>query len=347
MLPLSKNLRKVYVTGPLAADTLVLLGNYYGVSPTLTTFLEGIAGKVSAATTVEYRQGALLDRPNVNPIDWYTGEAKNADVTIAVVGNSQLLEGEEGESIASPDKGDRSDIRLPPSQLAFLKRIRAAARQLVVVICGGGPIADPEVHDLADAIVFAWYPGQEGGAALADVLFGDVSPSGRLPVTFPKSIDQLPPYADYRMTGRTYRYMKSEPLYPFGFGLGYTRFSYSMVEAPGEVRRDRPATLRVRVTNEGTRAGDEILQLYVSGPGAGERRPFAALRAMRRVALAPGESRVVELPIAAAMFTRFDEGGREVLDEGEHAILVGGASPGARSVALGAPEPVRAVLRVR
>lgn len=220
VLPLRKDLRKVYVTGPLAADTFVLLGNYHGVNEDLSTVLEGVVGQVSPATSVEYRQGCLLDRPNLDTIDRYTATARDSDVTIAVMGLSNLLEGEEGAALASPHKGDRPDLGLPANQVSFLREIRAASKKLVVVLMAGSPLTIPEVHDLADAVLLAWYPGQEGGRAVADVLFGDASPAGRLPVTFPRSVEQLPPFEDYSMVGRTYRYMTKEPLYPFGFGGG-------------------------------------------------------------------------------------------------------------------------------
>ena len=346
-LPLSKALPRIFVTGPLAADTSVLLGNYYGVNGTLTTVLEGIASAASPAMTIDYRQGALLDRPNANAPGYRMGGPNTFPVTVAVLGSSPQLEGEEGESLASPTNGDRVDIGLPANQREFLKALRAASQKLVVVLVGGSPIAAPEVQELADAVLFVWYPGQEGGHAVADVLFGDVAPSGRLPVTFPSSTAQLPPFDDYRMAGRTYRYMTQEPLYPFGFGLSYTSFTYELVDAPRGLTRDGSGTVKVRVTNTGSRAGDEVVQLYVTGPGAGERRPISALKGFRRVSLAPNESRVVEFPVKGEAFARIDEEGNAVVDAGEHAVLVGGASPGPRAVALGAAEPVKATVTIR
>jgi beta-glucosidase len=347
VLPLSKQARRILVTGPIAADNAVLLGNYHGYSAHLTTVLEGIVAAVSETTMIDYRPGTLLDRESPSRSESQAGQGRNADVTIAVLGISPLLEGEEGDSIASPARGDRVDIGLPQNQRDLLKALRAGSRRLVVVLCGGSPIAAPEVQELADAVLFAWYPGQEGGHALADVLFGDVSPSGRLPVTFPASVEQLPPFEDYRMTGRTYRYMTQEPLYPFGFGLSYSTFTYELVDAPREMTRGGAGRVRIRLTNTGTRPAADVVQLYVTGPGAGERRPLFALRAFEPVHLTAGESHVVELPLTAAMFARVDEDGREVVDAGAHAIVIGSASPGARAVALGAPEPVRAAIDIR
>jgi beta-glucosidase len=347
LLPLPKDLRMVYVTGPLAADAQVMLGNYYGLNEDIATVLEGVVGKVSAATKVDFRQGALLDRPNVNPIDWFSGSAREADVTIAVIGVSNLLEGEEGASIASPDKGDRFDVSLPESQVAFVEKMRENANKLVVVVLSGSPVAMPEVHDLADAVVFAWYPGQEGGRAIADVLFGDAVPSGRLPLTFPKSTDDLPPYDDYSMKGRTYRYMTKEPLYPFGFGLSTTRFSYGDLELSKAVMGvDGGLTANVLIKNDGERAGEEVVQLYVSALDASADAPLASLEDFQRVAIEPGQSETVEFAVTPEMLAIVNDEGEAVVEPGRFRLTVGGASPGARAVALGAPKPAEAVVTV-
>jgi len=348
VLPLPKDLKMVYVTGPLAADAQVMLGNYYGVNEDIATVLEGVVSKVSPATKIDFRQGALLDRPNVNAADWYTGSARLADVTIAVIGISNLLEGEEGASIASPDKGDRPRIELPENQVAFIRKIRESARKLVVVLLGGSPMAIPEIHDLADAIVLAWYPGEEGGRAVADVLFGDAVPSGRLPVTFPKSTDQLPPYEEYSMIGRTYRYMTKEPLYPFGFGLSTTTFEYGPLRlGAATIDASGATTARVEVRNTGKIAGREVVQLYVSDLEAPLLVPRASLAGIRVIRLEPGQSETIEFPVGPEQLAIVDESGRSVVEKGAFRITVGAASPGDRAIALGAPKPAEAVLSVR
>lgn len=347
LLPLPKDLRMVYVTGPLAADAQVMLGNYYGLNEDIATVLEGVMGKVSAATKVDFRQGALLDRTNVNPIDWFSGSAQEADVTIAVMGVSNLLEGEEGASIASPDKGDRFDVSLPENQVAFVRKMRENAKKLVVVVLSGSPVAMPEVHEMADAVVFAWYPGMEGGRAIADVLFGDAVPSGRLPLTFPKSTDDLPPYDDYSMKGRTYRYMTKEPLYPFGFGLSTTAFSYGDLElSKSAIAADGQLTAKVQVKNEGEWAGEEVVQLYVSALDASVDAPLASLEVFERVFVGPGESETVTFTVTPEMLAIVNDAGEAVVEPGRFRLTVGGASPGARAVALGAPKPAEAVVTV-
>ena len=143
------------------------------------------------------------------------------------MGSAPFLEGEEGESLLTPDNGDRTEIGLPANQVEYIKELASTGAKIVLVLTGGSPIALGEVADMVQAIVFVWYPGQEGGRAVADVLFGDVAPSGKLPLTFPKSLADVPPFEDYSMTGRTYRYSEKEPLFPFGFGLSYTTFTYN------------------------------------------------------------------------------------------------------------------------
>jgi beta-glucosidase len=239
-------------------------------------------------------------------------------------------------------------LRLPENQLDYLQKMRANAKKLVVVLLGGSPIAIPEVHELADAVLFAWYPGQEGGRAVADVLFGDESPSGRLPITFPKSTDQLPPYEDYSMAGRTYRYMTEEPLYPFGFGLGYTTFRYGPLQLSKQaVGRGEGVTARVVVTNSGSRPGDEVVQLYATSLAASGQAPRSTLKGIRRVRLDPAQSATVEFAVDARSLAVINNAGQEVAAKGDVRLVVGPASPGTRAVALGVPEPVQAVLSVR
>jgi len=332
-LPLDKNIRRLFITGPLAADANVLLGNYFGLSSSLSTILEGITSKVGIGTTIEYKPGILLDRQNLNPIDWTTGGAKRADAIIAVMGMSGLLEGEEGESIASVHKGDRPNLDLPANQVDFLRKLRENyTGKLILVLTGGSPITLKDAESLADAILFIWYPGQEGGSALGDILFGDASPSGRLPITFPNSIEQLPPYEDYSMKGRTYRYMEEEPQYPFGFGLSYTRFLYSN----GQItEKEGFLTLKLDVSNTGQYAGSEAVQLYISSPLASQFAPKCSLAAIQCVKLGKGETQNVTFRIPVGSLAVIDESGKKILPKGEYTLTVSSSSPGKRSEELG------------
>jgi len=202
------------------------------------------------------------------------------------MGTSPLIEGEEGEAILSEEAGDRINIGLPQAQVDFVKQLVAAGTKIVLVLAGGSAIALGEVADLVEAIIFVWYPGQEGGSAVADVLFGDANPAGRLPVTFYQSADQLPPFEDYAMAGRTYRYMTQAPLYPFGYGLSYTHFEYSNLHmSAATLPADGQLNLSLDVKNCGDRAGDEVVQLYVCYPDSKVTRPVKELRGFQRVTL--------------------------------------------------------------
>ena len=338
VLPLDKNLRTLYVTGPQANNSTVLMGNYYGMSNKLVNILEGITSRVSAGTTLDYRMGVLDFRDNINPIDWATGNAKEAEATIAVMGISQLLEGEEGESLASPTKGDRIDLNMPSNQVDFLRKLKDGNdKPVIVVMTGGSPITMPEVEELADAILWVWYPGQEGGNAVADVIFGNEVPSGKLPLTFPVSADQLPDYEDYSMVERTYRYMTSKPLYPFGYGLSYTDFRFNDLHLDREeIAADESLTLSVEVKNSGEYAADEVVQLYVSVPDAEGNQPLWSLKNFERVELKKGTSTTVSFKLDRDDLEQFNNEGKTEVTAGTYTVHIGNASPCERSDELGA-----------
>ena len=299
ILPL-RDLRSLYVIGPTAANAEVLMGNYYGLSESLTTLIEGIVARTPEGVRLEYRPGTLLLHVPASPSPWTTMDASRADVVIACMGLSPQMEGEEGDAIESPVNGDRIDIALPAVQADYLRLLKANGARLVLVLTGGSAIALGDVADLADAILFVWYPGQEGGRAVADVLFGTASPSGKLPLTFPRSLDQLPPFEDYAMTGRTYRYATEEPQFPFGFGLSYTRFEFADLSiTPSQVTADGEVTISVAVANVGERAGEEVVQLYTRTEGGPAPQPVQELRGFQRLSLAPGERRTATFTLPA------------------------------------------------
>ncbi len=221
------------------------------------------------------------------------------DKVIFVGGISSALEGEEMPVNADGFKGgDRTNIELPAVQRNFLKALKAAGKHVIFVNCSGSAIAlQPETEN-CDAIVQAWYAGQEGGTAIAEVLFGDVNPSGKLPVTFYKSTEQLPDYEDYSMKGRTYRYMTDKPLFPFGYGLSYTTFAYGDASLNG-------MTITIPVTNTGSRDGEEIVQVYLSRPNDPE-GPIQTLRAFKRVSIPKGKTTEVSLTLDEKSLEWFD-----------------------------------------
>ena len=348
VLPLSNGLERYFVTGPNASSVDVLLGNYYGVNNRLVTILEGLAGQIQPGSQMPYNQGVLLDRNNVNPIDWASGNARTSDATIYVMGITGLLEGEEGESLASPTFGDRLDYNLPSAQIDYLRKLKKDnPHPVIAVVTGGSPMNLAEVQEIADAVLLVWYPGEEGGDAVADILFGKVSPSGKLPITFPRSYDQLPPFDNYSMQGRTYRYMTAEPLYPFGFGLSYTTWSYSgLTLSKKKVRRGENVTAEVTLTNTGKYTSDEVLQLYVTHENAGDSAALFALKGFQRVSLAAGDSMRVRFVLTPEQLAVVDDKGHSVIPVGKIRISVAGSLPTRRSEDLGAAKGVEGEMEV-
>jgi len=346
LLPLGDQVKSVLVVGPNAGTTNVLLGNYYGISNTMTTFLEGIAGRLPEGVRLEFMPGSLLAHEKRLENDWSMHAAGAVDVTIAFMGLSPLLEGEQGEALLSDD-GDRIDIRLPENQLKYLRKISATGARIVLVLSGGSPVALEGVEDMVDAIVYVWYPGQEGGRAVADVLFGDHAPSGKLPLTFPRSLDQLPPFDDYNMAGRTYRYSTQDPLFPFGFGLSYTSFTYSGLKADRtSLRAGENLTISYTLTNSGARDAEEVAQIYLNDLEASVAVPLSNLVGFERVHLKAGETRALTYTLTPEMMMLFDEKGKQRLEPGAFRVTVGGCSPSERGLELGASEPVSMEFRV-
>ena len=348
ILPIKPTTKKIFVTGPTATSVEVLLGNYYGFNNHMITLLEGLTGRIPEGMGMEYTSGAMLKHPREIKNTWAPGMAQSADVVIVCAGFSSFLEGEEGESLLSPMNGDRDSISLPQSQVNYIKELAIHGTRIVLVLTGGSPIALGEVEDMVDAILFVWYPGMEGGRAVADVLFGDVSPVGKLPVTFPRSLDQLPAFDDYSMQGRTYRYMTEEPLYPFGFGLSYSCFEYS------DLQLDKTAltlgeslNISLTLTNNGGRHSGEVVQFYLSDLQASTIVPFHHLVGFERVVLEAGESCNLRFTITPEMMSFYNDDGKLTLEPGEFRLEVGGCSPGQRGQDLGAPKPVTAVFEVK
>jgi beta-glucosidase len=342
-LPLSKDLGCIAVIGPNADDREVLLGNYNGFPSVSVTILEGIRRAVSVKTRVLYARGSDItkgaDSPWGDKPDDGFGEAmaaaESADVVVMALGLNNRVEGEEGSAASSEWSGDRVSIELPAIQRQLFEAVATKGKPIVLVLLSGSALAIPRENSVSRAVLLAWYPGEEGGTAVADVLFGDHAPSGRLPVTFVESIDQLPQFTDYAMTGRTYRFMEAEPLYPFGFGLSYTAFRYSglKLEKPA-VPAGEAVGLSVDVRNDGARGGDEVVQVYLTDLEASVQVPLRQLVGFARVHLEPGQTRSVSFRIQATQMSLIDEEGRRMLEPGRFRVCVGGRQPDARSQAL-------------
>ena len=255
--------------------------------------------------------------------------AKQSDAVIMVGGLSPRLEGEEMKVKVKGFKGgDRLSIDLPELQENLLKTIYGLGKPVVLVLMNGSALAVNWANENIPAIVEAWYPGQAAGTAIADVLFGDYNPGGRLPVTFYKSIDQLPPFIDYNMKGKTYRYFEGDPLYPFGYGLSYTQFAYSNLEIPKTVQSGQDVTVKVDIENVGKVAGDEVVQLYVTDLEASTPVPIRSLQGFRRIHLKPGERQSVEFTLTPRQLSLIDQDMQRVVEPGTFEVTVGGKQPG-------------------
>jgi beta-glucosidase len=266
---------------------------------------------------------------DANPQADAVAAAKNADVVIAVVGITSQLEGEEmNVNLPGFKGGDRTSLDLPRDEEDLLKAVKSTGRKLAVVLMNGSALSVNWAARNADAILDAWYPGEEGGNAIGQTLSGDNNPAGRLAVTFYTGVDALPPFEDYDMANRTYRYFKGKPLYPFGYGLSYTRFAYSGLKlSAASLQAGSNLGVDVTVKNTGKRAGDEVAQLYLSFPKA-PGMPLRALRGVRRLTLAPGESRVVHFDLSPRDLSSVTGAGDRVVAAGAYRLTVGGGQPG-------------------
>lgn len=355
LLPLQKDLKSIAVIGPNAASQKVLMGNYFGTATKWVTALEGIRAAVSPQTKVYYAEGCDLTNTAVgywgnSPTERFAealAYAERSDVVIMCMGISPDLEGEEGATANSDGGGDKLSLDLPGMQEELLQAIQATGKPVVLVLFNGSPVSINWAQDHVPAIVEAWYPGEEGGSALADVLFGDYNPAGRLPVTFVKSLDQVPDFEDYSMAGRTYKYMTAEPLYPFGFGLSYTTFNYDQLSLSNQnLAVGTDLDVEVKVTNVGSTAGDEVVQVYLQDAEASVTVPRWQLVGFRRISLQPGETKTVSLPITARQMALIAEDGRCLLEPGTFKVFVGGTQPDSRSIELVGQEPLQAEFTV-
>lgn len=261
-------------------------------------------------------------------LDMAVKKVKDADVILFAGGISPSLEGEEMPvEVPGFKGGDRTDIELPAVQRNLLKALKKAGKKIVFINYSGSAIGLVPETNTCEAILQAWYPGQAGGTAIADVLFGDYNPAGRLPVTFYKNVNQLPDFEDYSMKGRTYRYMEQQPLFPFGHGLSYTNFGYGDAQLSKNTIGDgETITLTVPVTNLGKRDGEEVVQIYLSRPGDKE-GPRYTLRAFKRVHIPAGQTESVTIPLTRESFEWFDESTNTMHPlEGNYELLYGGTS---------------------
>ena len=325
-LPLKKEGGKIAVIGPNANSLDVLLGNYNGIPSSHVTALEGIRALFGGETV--FAKGCDLFGNRKTGFREALRIAQDADVIVFCPGLSPRLEGEEGDAFNADASGDKLSLKLPGEQEALLDLLASIKKPLVVVVFSGSPLDLRRVDQLADAVIQAWYPGQDGGRALAEILFGDFNPSGRLPVTFVRSDDDLRPFEDYSMRGRTYRYLENPPLYPFGFGLSYTTFTYFdflLSEGAGGINAS------VMVKNTGTRSGGEVIQFYLKRLDAPVPVPNFQLCGFKRIELAPGEIERVAVTIPQTFLEFIDNDGINHLESTRFTFYAGGQQPDPQS----------------
>lgn len=341
LLPLDKTkYRTIGVIGPNADSRRALVGNYEGTASRYVTVLEGLQDYLGEACRVLYSQGCGLSAQS-DPII-KTGKERLSevqelctlsDVVIACMGLDAGLEGEEGDTGNEFASGDKPDLNLPGFQEEVLKIIAASGKPAVLILLSGSALAVNFADAHIPAILQGWYPGAQGGRAIANILFGEVNPQGKLPITFYRSADELPEFTDYSMEGRTYRYMKQDALYPFGYGLSYTDFAYSEVSLSAEKITREGIEAMVTVENTGAMSGTETVQVYVKAIPKEEKPhlPNAQLKGICKCALKPGEKKQVSIHLPMEAFALYDEEGRLTVHEGEYRVFIGGQGPDKRS----------------
>lgn len=350
LLPLNKNnMKTIGVIGPNANSRVALVGNYEGTASRYVTVLEGIQDYVGDDVRVMYSEGCALFKDRVcvlsEPNDRLAevkGVCEASDVVIVCLGLDATLEGEEGDTGNEFASGDKPDLNYPGLQNEILKAAYESGKPVVLVSLTGSAMDLSWADEHIPAIVQAWYPGSRGGEAVVRLLFGECSPEGKLPVTFYRSVEELPEFTDYSMKGRTYRYMEQEALYPFGYGLSYTEFSLSepeitvyegdKVSETGIIRKGTGMTVRTVIRNIGKMAGGETVQVYVKSCCDGTPNP--QLKALKKVFLNPGEEQEVVLTLKPEAFELFDIDGAAQILSGEYCVYTGTSQPDKRSKTL-------------
>ncbi len=364
LLPLAADrLSRVAVIGPHAAE--VLLGGYAGGPRKAVSILEGIRARLGARATVEYAEGTRITEDSTftrEPQPHLGGTrsharagadrvvvpdaasnarrraaavalARRSQVAIVVVGDNEMTS---REAYAANHLGDRADLGLPGQQEELVRAVLATGTRTVLVLIHGRPLSIPALVDRVPAILDGWYLGQETGTAVAEALFGDINPGGKLPVTVARHVGQLPVFYNYKPSGRRgYLFDTTRPLFPFGYGLSYTRFAYANLRVmPARIGTHEPTAVSVDVTNTGTRAGDEVVQLYIRDAGSLATRPVKELRGFRRVPLQPGETRTVTFEIGPEQLAYHGPDMKRVVEPGQFEVMVGGNSVDVQSAAL-------------
>ena len=350
ILPLDKSkLKSIAVVGPNADSRKALVGNYEGTASRYFTVLDGLHEYLGDDVQIRYSEGCHLYADKLNGlaqegelISEVKGVCAESDVVICCLGLDSGLEGEEGDQGNQFASGDKTNLNLPGHQEEILRVCLDSGKPVIVVVLSGSALAVNTAENEAAAVLQAWYPGAMGGLAVARALFGEVNPQGKLPVTFYHSDADLPSFTDYAMKGRTYRYIETEPLYPFGYGLSYTRFTFNDAAVSAGTAGPDGVDVSVTVRNEGSRAGTETVEVYVKAERPGT--PNAQLKGLAKVSLQPGEEQRVTVHLPLAALALCDEAGVSQVLPGDYTLWVGGSQPDTRSITLTGQAPARLAL---
>ena len=347
LLPLDKTkIRSIGVIGPNADSRKALVGNYEGTASRYVTVLEGIEDYVGEDVRVYYSEGCHLYRDrtsNLAQADDRMSEVRAvcevSDVVVVVLGLDSGIEGEQGDAGNEFASGDKKDLKFPGLQPEVLRVAYESGKPVILVSMTGSAMALSWEAEHIPAIIQAWYPGSQGGRAVAELIFGAYSPEGKLPVTFPYTTEELPEFTDYAMKGRTYRYMENDALYPFGYGLSYTSFAQKETALDTQsIEEGGTVTVTVAVQNTGAMAGGQTLQVYVKA--LRESTPNAQLKGLQKVYLQPGEEKTVRIALPETAFGLYNEEGECMLEAGDYAVYAGMQQPDERSAVLTGQRPV-------
>ena len=346
-LPLDKTkIRSIGVIGPNADSRKALVGNYEGTASRYVTVLEGIEDYVGEDVRVYYSEGCHLYRDrtsNLAQADDRMSEVRTvcevSDVVVVVLGLDSGIEGEQGDAGNEFASGDKKDLKFPGLQPEVLRVAYESGKPVILVSMTGSAMALSWEAEHIPAIIQAWYPGSQGGRAVAELIFGAYSPEGKLPVTFPYTTEELPEFTDYAMKGRTYRYMENDALYPFGYGLSYTSFAQKETALDTRtIEEGGMVTVTATVQNTGAMAGGQTLQVYVKA--LRENTPNAQLKGLQKVYLQPGEEKTVRIALPETAFGLYNEEGECMLEAGDYAVYAGMQQPDERSAVLTGQRPV-------
>ena len=346
--PLKKeDIKTIGIVGPNADSRKALIGNYHGTASRYITIQEGIQDYVGEDVRILSSVGSELFRDRTEPLAFSRDRlaeakivAENSDVVILCVGLDETLEGEEGDTGNSYASGDKESLKLPQSQIDLMEAMAGSGKPVVLCLMAGSDIDMSYAAEKFDAVMVLWYPGSQGGKAAAKILFGENSPSGKLPVTFYESLEELPEFTDYSMKGRTYRYMERKAQFPFGYGLTYSKVAVDKAEVK---TCGQKINVEVEVQNNGAYDTEDVVQIYVKNIDSKNAIPNPMLAGFQRIFLKAGECRKIEIPIWEKAFTVVDETGKRMEEGKKFEIYAGCSQPDEKSKELTGIMPVKII----